>query len=965
MNRIVRKISNTLGVTNQPRKDSFLDPRSDFLVDSLTMTQKIQIGLGENGTVQRLCSIMEEDAVGPSENLPHPIFCEMLKLSDIKDENRFSAACWRELSRWIKYEEMVETGSSRWSKPHITLLTLQNLLQLKNSLRSCGEILLDVNADSFAVLADKITESWGKSASLSRAEIKQCKEILMAPKYHLIGSKFGSGKESSGSGNDSFYNLLEPLHEESIAAIAKGDKTYGTRSVHLNLLRKLQKDTEGACILIGSPDFLTYPLVQFVRLKTATVMKNLFEIPIPTRFLYILLIPKDHMARDSDTIGRCMGTLFVDEVFSHICYKAKDNLHLCYGIDEFLSQSTIVPAGRLSTQNRLEPHDNLLPQKRCFGGQPTELIRSLSQTPETEVKLHRTGKLFGGLVEDIKTKTPWYWSDFRDAFRGRITQTIAAAIFLFFANVSKIITFGGVMDHVLHKQMVNTMFEVIMDVLCRKQGFDFLLIRLWVGLWTGLMLIIFVAIDASAFVAFITRFTEEAFATLISLIFLVKAVEELMEISYDSPVVTSVQNIFTSPCYCKFYSNDSVTLHEPYLLPPSTLANSSREACLFDGGVIEGMQCFYKPDVFMFSIILFFATFFIAFGLKLFRHSSFFSSKVRHVVADFNVTIAILLMTAAKWAVGTDVPCLEVPDKLNPTRERDWILNPLDVKPWWMALACFLPACFFSILILMDQNITSVIINRPENKLKKGYGYHLDLAVIAVLMVVCSIFGIPFYVAATVISLMHVESLRIMSETTAPGDAPQFLGLKEQRFTALVAHLLIGLSVFLTPFMKLIPMPVLLGVFLYMGIVSLSGQQLIFYSIFVWTTNFNFVHAEKASARLYVASTSATETSELVYNNSNNLFSGSRGCRRNKSYFHGISTDGNLLFMVAIRKVLLEKIFTSRELTALDDLLPPWKELIRPKPLPKDGHFDSNTKFTEQELQLLDESANDRLREES
>ncbi|KRZ20984.1 Electroneutral sodium bicarbonate exchanger 1 [Trichinella pseudospiralis] len=907
MNRIVRKISNTLGVTNQPRKDSFLDPRSDFLVDSLTMTQKIQIGLGENGTVQRLCSIMEEDTVGSSESLPHPIFCEMLKLSDIKDENRFSAACWRELSRWIKYEEMVETGSSRWSKPHITLLTLQNLLQLKNSLRSCGEILLDVNADSFAVLADKITESWGKSASLSRAEIKQCKEILMAPKYHLIGSKFGSGKESSGSGNDSFYNLLEPLHEESLAAMAKGDKAYNTRAVHFNLLRKLQKDTEGACILIGSPDFLTYPLVQFVRLKTATVMKNLFEIPIPTRFLYILLIPKDHMARDSDTIGRCMGTLFVDEVFSHICYKAKDNLHLCYGIDEFLSQSTIVPAGRLSTQNRLEPHDNLLPQKRCFGGQPTELIRSLSQTPETEVKLHRTGKLFGGLIEDVKTKTAWYWSDFRDAFRGRITQTIAAAIFLFFANVSKIITFGGVMDHVLHKQM---------------QGFDFLLIRLWVGLWTGLMLIIFVAIDASAFVAFITRFTEEAFATLISLIFLVKAVEELMEISYDSPVVTSMQDVYTSPCYCKFYSNDSVTLHEPYLLPPSTLTNSSREACLFDGGVIEGMQCFYKPDV-------------------------------RHVVADFNVTIAILLMTAAKWAVGTDVPCLEVPDKLNPTKERDWILNPLDVKPWWMALACFLPACFFSILILMDQNITSVIINRPENKLKKGYGYHLDLAVIAVLMFVCSIFGIPFYVAATVISLMHVESLRIMSETTAPGDAPQFLGLKEQRFTALVAHLLIGLSVFLTPFMKLIPMPVLLGVFLYMGIVSLSGQQfgqriLILFMPkkhqpdYTWLRQVQLkrVNLFTIIQILCFLALAVVEEIKVI----------------------SMAFPLMLLFMVAIRKVLLEKIFTSRELLALDDLLPPWKELIRPKPLPKDAHFDSNTKFTEQELQLLDESANDRLR---
>ncbi|KRY59356.1 Sodium-driven chloride bicarbonate exchanger [Trichinella britovi] len=447
-------------------------------------------------------------------------------------------------------------------------------------------------------------------------------------------------------------------------------------------------------------------------------------------------------------------------------------------------------------------------------------------------------------------------------------------------------------------------FEVIMDVLCRKQGFDFLLIRLWVGLWTGLMLIIFVAIDASAFVAFITRFTEEAFATLISLIFLVKAVEELMEISYDSPVVTSVQNIFTSPCYCKFYSNDSVTLHEPYLLPPSTLANSSREACLFDGGVIEGMQCFYKPDV-------------------------------RHVVADFNVTIAILLMTAAKWAVGTDVPCLEVPDKLNPTRERDWILNPLDVKPWWMALACFLPACFFSILILMDQNITSVIINRPENKLKKGYGYHLDLAVIAVLMFVCSIFGIPFYVAATVISLMHVESLRIMSETTAPGDAPQFLGLKEQRFTALVAHLLIGLS--------LIPMPVLLGVFLYMGIVSLSGQQ--HQPDYTWLRQVQLKRVNLFTIIQIICFLALAVVEEIKV--------------------ISMAFPLMLLFMVAIRKVLLEKIFTSRELMALDDLLPPWKELIRPKPLPKDAHFDSNTKFTEQELQLLDESANDRLREES
>lgn len=89
---------------------------------------------------------------------------------------------------------------------------------------------------------------------------------------------------------------------------------------------------------------------------------------------------------------------------------------------------------------------------------------------ETDAGLRRTGVLFGGLRNDLKyaptsfrirckrahfrRKLPWYLSDYTDFFRGRITQSIAASIFLFFANVTKIITFGGVMEHMLHDQMV-------------------------------------------------------------------------------------------------------------------------------------------------------------------------------------------------------------------------------------------------------------------------------------------------------------------------------------------------------------------------------------------------------------------------------------------------------------------------------------------------------------------------------
>jgi hypothetical protein len=59
----------------------------------------------------------------------------------------------------------------------------------------------------------------------------------------------------------------------------------------------------------------------------------------------------------------------------------------------------------------------------------------------------------------------------------------------------------------------------------------------------------------------------------------------------------------------------------------------------------------------------------------------------------------------------------------------------------------------------MDQQITAVIVNRKDFMLKKGGGYHLDLLVLALIITVCSIFGLPWFVAATVLSINHIQSL--------------------------------------------------------------------------------------------------------------------------------------------------------------------------------------------------------------
>ena len=122
----------------------------------------------------------------------------------------------------------------------------------------------------------------------------------------------------------------------------------------------------------------------------------------------------------------------------------------------------------------------------------------------------------------------------------------------------------------------------------------------------------------------------------------------------------------------------------------------------------------------------------------------------------------------------------------------------------------FCLALLLTILLFMDQQITSVIVNRKEHKLKKGAGYHLDMLIVGVMMGLSSILGLPWCVAATVLCLGHVDSLKMETETSAPGEKPRFLGVREQRVTGVMVFLLTGLSVVLAPILKVRHLPKLL-----------------------------------------------------------------------------------------------------------------------------------------------------------
>lgn len=103
-------------------------------------------------------------------------------------------------------------------------------------------------------------------------------------------------------------------------------------------------------------------------------------------------------------------------------------------------------------------------------------------------------------------------------------------------------------------------------------------------------------------------------------------------------------------------------------------------------------------------------------------------------------------MTALDIITNVKTPKLEVPSDFKPTSpDRGWIIPPFHKKnPFYTIILAILPALLGTILIFMDQQITAVIINRKENKLKKGCGYHLDLLVLTIAIQICSILGIPW-----------------------------------------------------------------------------------------------------------------------------------------------------------------------------------------------------------------------------
>jgi sodium bicarbonate transporter 10 len=91
------------------------------------------------------------------------------------------------VGRWVKFEEDVEEGGNRWSKPHVATLSLHSLFELRSMLLN-GTICLDMSAYSLEDICDLALDSMVNTNHLP-FEKKQCvKDAILKKHRHQVQS---------------------------------------------------------------------------------------------------------------------------------------------------------------------------------------------------------------------------------------------------------------------------------------------------------------------------------------------------------------------------------------------------------------------------------------------------------------------------------------------------------------------------------------------------------------------------------------------------------------------------------------------------------------------------------------------------------------------------------------------------------------------------------------------------------
>uniref|UniRef100_A0A8C1RWH0 Solute carrier family 4 member 11 n=1 Tax=Cyprinus carpio TaxID=7962 RepID=A0A8C1RWH0_CYPCA len=386
-----------------------------------------------------------------------------------------------------------------------------------------------------------------------------------------------------------------------------------------------------------------------------------------------------------------------------------------------------------------------------------------SQKPLKCRDFFRVGR---GIYEDLCRRLPLYPSDFTDGLVGNnkaLVKFMTTSIFLYIAVLLPAIAFGSLNDE-------STRGEIVIRGICDDYELDFAAFYACIGLWNSLFLIMGGVFNLSLLVKLFKRSIEEVIALFISIAFVADAVKGTVKIFhefYHAPTLANGSAAELNRISGSLHSGEpNLTETGPVSLPESFILCTRARPLLF--------------------LLLMLGTLWVGYTLYQFRRSPFLHVKMREILSDCALPISVLVFSYVGSYVFNDIAC--------------------------ESLYMFMLLC----------------IGLGRAPLLKGTAYHWDLTLSGLINILMSVLGLPWMHAAFPHSTLHVRQLAIVEERVEGGHLYEtIVSVKETRVTSLVANILIGVSLFLLPVpLQWIPKPVLYGLFLYIALTSIDGNQM-------------------------------------------------------------------------------------------------------------------------------------------
>ncbi|GAB5566775.1 anion exchange protein 4 isoform X2 [Prionailurus iriomotensis] len=901
---------------------------------------------------------------------------------------------WRETGRWVLFEEKLEVGAGRWSVPHVPTLALPSLQKLR-SLLAEGLVLLDCPAQSFLELVEQVT----RVESLSPELRGQLQALLLQRPQHLIQPTGTRPCQGSAHPREASHNEEAPLKEQrqnplrrklppgaEAGAVLAGELGFLARPlgafvrlrdpVVLGPLTEVPLPSRFFCLLLG-PSTLGRGYHEMGRAMAVLLSDRQFQWSVRrASSLHDLLAALDAFLEEVTVLppGRWDPTA---RIAPPKCLPSQHK-RLLSQLREVKGPSA--QHGALAEDRHGHwPHAPSPELQRTGRGDVRR--KALWYTSDFLDALHpqcfsavlyiylatiTNAITFGGLLGEATDGAQGVLESFLGtAVAGAAFCLMAGQPLTILSSTGPVLVFERLLFSFSRLQLGLPAFPPMGGhlgghLLSGTSGHR--------GQRAGTLLY--------------PLHRKEGFCALISLIFIYDAVGKMLSLTSAYPIQSPGSPAYG--CFCQYpdLGGNESQWKKTEPKDRGDISSMARETLTVHRG--PDICCGWRPPIL--------GPWCLTTALKHVKTSRFFPSVVRKVLGDFSSVLAMLLGCGLDSFLGLATPKLMVPGEFKGGRApenqnpeplapaqlpgwfpffcpllrhwnafnqlymhtycshlpprvlelptlpgRGWLVSPFGTNPWWLSVAAALPALLLSILIFMDQQITAVILNRAEYKLRKGAGFHLDLFCVAVLLLLTSVLGLPWYVSATVISLAHMDSLRRESTACVLGEPRSFLGIREQRLTGLVVFILTGASIFLAPVLKFIPMPVLYGIFLYMGVAAISSIQ-------VHKEGTAIIDASKTPARPPPLETCASEQGPPLHSYPACL-PGSALDNQIYSCSHHLPPHG-LLGLVGVRKAL-EWVFSPQELLWLDELMPEKERNIPEKGLEPEYSLSGDTEDSE------------------